>query len=89
VIYIRPRYERAFQSLSPRQQSAVNSAVGRLESVFGHPHQHSSLGIRAFGRYFELRAGLDLRILFLPEGGDLFLCFVGNHDQVRSFIRGN
>lgn len=89
MIYTRPRYERALHSLTSQQQAAVNAVVARLGSAFGHPHRHSSLGIRAFGKYFEFRAGLDLRILFLPEGGDLFLCFVGNHNQIRAFIRGN
>jgi len=34
-----------------------------------------------------MRAGLGLRVLFLNEKGDLFLCFVGNHEQVRAFIK--
>jgi hypothetical protein len=58
-----------------------------LEASFGRPHEHSGLGLRAFGRYFEFRAGLGLRVLFLNEKGGLFLCFVGNHEQVRAFIK--
>jgi hypothetical protein len=88
MIFTRPRFERAFRLLSAPEQNAVNQAVGRLEPVFGRPHVHSSLGLRPFGKYFEFRAGLNLRILFLPEGGDLFLCFVGNHNQIRAFVRG-
>jgi hypothetical protein len=87
MIYARPRYERAWRKLTLSQQSAVNAAIARLEAGFGRPHEHSGLGLRAFGRYFELRAGLGLRVLFLNDGGDLFLCFVGNHDQVRAFIK--
>jgi hypothetical protein len=87
MIYVRPRYERAWRELTLSQQAVVNAAVGHLESVFGRPHQHSGLGLRAFGRYFEFRAGLGLRVLFLNEKGDLFLCFVGNHEQVRAFIK--
>jgi len=37
--------------------------------------------------YYEIRVGLGLRVLVLNESGDLFLCFVGNHDQVRAFIK--
>jgi hypothetical protein len=37
--------------------------------------------------FFEFRVGLGLRVLFLSDGGDLFLCFVGNHEQVRAFIK--
>jgi hypothetical protein len=87
MIYTRPRYDRAFAALAPHQQAKVNSAVARLESVYGKPHLHAGLGIRPFGRYFEFRAGLGLRVLFLPESGDLFLCFVGNHDQVRAYLK--
>jgi hypothetical protein len=87
MIYTRPRYDRAWRKLLPSQQAVVNAAVARLEAAFGRPHQHSGLGLRAFGRYFEFRAGLGLRVLFLSEKGDLFLCFVGNHEQLRAFIK--
>ena len=75
------------RNLTRSQQAEVNAAIGRLEAAFGRPHEHSGLGIRAFGRYFELRAGLCLRVLFLQDQGDIFLCFVGNHDQLRAFIK--
>ncbi|HUD47283.1 MAG TPA: hypothetical protein VMR33_10655 [Candidatus Baltobacteraceae bacterium] len=87
MIYARPRYARAWRNLTVAQQAAVNAAVARLEAAFGRPHEDSGLGLRAFGRYYEVRAGLGLRVLVLNERGDLFLCFVGNHEQVRAFIK--
>jgi hypothetical protein len=87
MIYARPRYERAWRKLTHSQQTVVRAAVARLAASFGRPHEHSGLGLRAFGHYFEFGAGLGLRVLFLAEGSDLFLCFVGNHDQVRAFIK--
>jgi hypothetical protein len=87
MIYVRPRYERAWRKLTNSQQAAVTAAVARLEGAFGRPHEHSGLGLRAFGRYYEFRAGLGLRVLALNDSGDLFLCFVGNHEQVRAFIK--
>jgi len=87
MIYQRPRYERAWRKLTLSQQNAVNEAVARLEKTFGRPHAHSGLGLRAFGRYFEFRAGLELRVLFLSDKGDLVLCFVGTHEKVRAFIK--
>ena len=89
MIYTRPKYDRAFRSLTSQQQAVVNAAISRLEPAFGRPHLHSGIGLRPFGKYFEFRAGLDLRGLFLPEGGDLHLCFVGSHNQVRAYIRSN
>ena len=87
MIYARPRYERAWRKLTASQQAAVSAAVARLEASFGRPHEHSGLGLRSFGRYYEFRAGLGLRVLVLNEEGDLFLCFVGNHEQVRAFVK--
>ena len=88
MIYTRPRFDRAFASLTPPQQAKVKSVIARLEAAFGRPHLHSGIGVRQFGRFFEMRAGLGLRVLFLAEGGDLFLSFVGNHDQVKAFLKG-
>ncbi len=87
MIFTRPKFDRAYRSLTVEQQAAVTTAIARVEPVFGHPHLHSGLSLRPFGKYFEFRAGLDLRILFLPEGGNLHLCFVGNHNQVRAYIK--
>jgi hypothetical protein len=87
VIFTRPKFDRAYRSLPAQQQAEVQAAIARVEPAFGRPHLHSGIGLRPFGKYFEFRAGRDLRILFLPEGGDLHLCFVGNHDQVRAYIK--
>jgi hypothetical protein len=88
MIYTRPRFVRALAALTPQQQARVRSAIARLETAFGRPHLHSGIGIRPFGAFFEMRVGLGLRVLFLAEGGDLFLSFVGNHDQVKAFLKG-
>jgi mRNA-degrading endonuclease RelE of RelBE toxin-antitoxin system len=89
VILTRPSYERAFQRLSPTQQSAVNAAVGRLPEIFGRPHLHSGIGIRPFGGFYECRVGRDLRVLFVFDEGDFILVTAGNHNAVTRFIRDN
>jgi len=88
MIYTRPRFIRALAALTHQQQARVHSAVARLETAFGRPHLHAGIGVRPFGPFFEMRVGLGLRVLFLVEGGDLFLSFVGNHDQVKAFLKG-
>jgi hypothetical protein len=89
VIYYRPGFERRYRKLRPSQQSRVDSAVARFAEKLGRPHEHGGLGLRAFGRYLEFRAGLELRILALPESGDFFLMFVGTHDELRAYVRQN
>jgi hypothetical protein len=89
MIYYQPGFERRYKKLLPRQRSRVDDAVALFEQAVGRPRQHRGVGLRPIGRYLEFRAGLDLRILALPESGDLFLMCVGNHDTLRAYIRNN
>jgi hypothetical protein len=89
MIYYRAGFERRYKKLTPVQRSRVDAAVSRFAERVGRPHEHAGLSIRAFGRYLEFRAGLDLRILALAESGDQFLMCVGNHDEIRAYVRQN
>lgn len=63
-------------------------AIGQLPAAFGHPHLHSGLGIRRLkGDYFEFRVGRDIRVVFTLQGSTAILRTVGNHDQVRAFLK--
>lgn len=89
MIYYQPSFERRYKKLTPQRQAAADAAVAHFAEAVGRPHEHRGLGARAFGRYLEFRAGLHLRILALAESGDFFLMCVGNHDEVRAYIRNN
>lgn len=89
MIFYQPGFGRRYKKLTPLQQSRVDAAVARFEERVGRPHEHGGLNIRPFGRYLEFRASLELRILALPESGDYFLMFVGNHDDLRAYVRQN
>jgi hypothetical protein len=83
AIYYQASFHRRY-----KKRMAVDDAVARFEQSVGRPHEHRGLGLRPFGRYLEFRAGIALRVLALPEGGDFFLVCVGSHDEVRAYIRG-
>ena len=89
MIYARSSYERRYKKLSPPQQLRVDRAITRFSAAVGQPHQHSGIGLRPFGRYLEFRAGIDLRILALPESGDFFLVCVGDHDTIKAYVKAN
>ena len=88
-IFYRPAFARSFKGLSAAEQQDVRAAQAQLSKAFGRPHLHAGLGIRRFGNYFEFRAGLKLRVLFVIESGDAVLVTVGNHDDVRRYIKEN
>ena len=63
-------------------------ALCELTEIFGQPHVHSGLGIRKLGnKLFECRAGLALRFIVLDRPTDLFVSFLGNHDEIKALLK--
>ncbi len=84
-----PSFDRAFDRLGDNQKERVRAAVLMIEEAFGNPHVHGGIGIRRFGKFFEARAGLGLRVLFVSRGTNIILTTAGNHDEIRAFIKNN
>ena len=80
----------SFISPSFSQPSSICAAIARLPDAMGKPHVHAGLGIRKLRKaMFEVRAGLQTRVLFARESGDLVLVFAGSHSQVRTWLKEN
>ena len=63
-------------------------ALCELTEGFGQPHIHSGLGIRKLGeRLFQCRGNLALRFIFQNRPTDLFVSFLGNHDEIKALLR--
>lgn len=83
-------FQRALRKLPPADQRAVLAALLTLSEVFGQPHLHSGLSVRQLRRHvYELRVGLDLRVGFTLTGQALLIQTVGNHDQIRAWLKEN
>jgi hypothetical protein len=87
IVYRQPSFDRAFSKLSAEQQQSVRAVIGKIPSAFGKPHQHAGIGIRVIRGFYECRAGLKLRVLFLMDEGDFILVYVGDHNAIRAFIK--
>jgi hypothetical protein len=67
----------------------IGLALQHLERDFGQPHRHEGLGIRKLtGNYFEIRVGLDIRLVFQNRADCLLFVMAGNHNEVQKFLRG-
>lgn len=75
---------------NPKETRAnIGRALQFLERDFGHPHRHQGLGIRKLtGNYFEIRGGLDIRLVFQNRADCLLFLMAGIHDEVQKFLRG-
>lgn len=82
------RFLKSLRALGDEDHARVEEALNRLQKIWGAPHQHTGLSIRRLqGSYFECRAGLDLHIVYLLRIDGLEIVFVGNHDDMRRFLR--
>lgn len=81
-------FDRAFKSLSPAQQDAVEAAVLKLCDLCEGSSSAlpKGLGLKPMGRgYFEIRVGIHLRVIFRRDDG-ITLYFAGDHNAVARFV---
>lgn len=75
-------------ALPMEERRAAWESISSLPESFGHPHAHSGLGIRKLRAHlFVCRVGLNLRLLFKDRDTAVEVFWIGNHDQVRTFLR--
>jgi hypothetical protein len=74
--------------LPESERVAAVLALLDLGAAFGNPHIHSGIGIRKLTRgIFECRASLTERFIFQEATDALVVVFLGNHDEVRQWLR--
>jgi hypothetical protein len=84
---IDPAVLRRLRSLPKNAKVECLLALTELVEVFGRPHLHTGLAIRKLGSsVFECRGNLEWRFIFQDRPTELFVCFLGNHDEVKSLL---
>ena len=88
LLSIGPSVLRRLRELPQDERVECVLALCELVESFGRPHAHSGLGIRKLGsKLFECRGGLALRFIFQDRPTDLFVSFLGNHDEIKALLR--
>ena len=83
------RCRKILRSYSKEIREAAGRAITDVQSAFGDPHRHAGLGARKLSKqHFEIRAHLDIRLLFTEDAEGLAFDFAGTHDEVQRFLRG-
>ena len=83
-----PGFQRGFAKLPAHlQEKTWYQLQGLLEHI-GSPVKPKSLRLKKlpFGN-FEISINMDLRILFQLHGDALVLVLLGDHDDVRRYLR--
>ena len=85
---IDPAVLRRLRELPKNERAECLLALCEVTESFGKPHAHGGLGIRKLGdKLFECRANLALRFIFQDRPSDLFVAFVGNHDEIKALLK--
>ena len=88
LLAIDPAVIRRLRELPKDERVECLLAICDLVDCFGQPHVHSGLSIRKLGsKLFECRGNRDLRFIFQDRGAELFVSFLGNHDEIRALLR--
>ncbi len=78
----------AIRRRTAAERRGIGAAIAAAQAGFGSPHQHSGAGLRKLkGRWYEVRADLDTRLIFRDCEDCLSFEFMGNHDEVRRFLK--
>jgi hypothetical protein len=74
---------------NPAARQEIGHAITSAQAFFGAPHLHGGAGVRKLkDRWYEVRSGLDLRLIFRDCDDCLSFEFTGSHDEVRRFLKG-
>lgn len=82
-------FQKDFASLSSLQKQQALSVLLNIPKVVGEPHKHRGIGIRKIHHsgIFEVRVGLGLRLIFGFKEKTIFLHRMGNHDEIRRYLK--
>ena len=88
AVLLTKRFLSLAEKLEPAEIEAVNGALRALPEQWGNPYADSGYSLRRLAPgLYEIRAGLGLRVVFDAASGLLRGDFVGNHDDVQTYLR--
>ncbi len=81
-------FDEALSALHGKDRKKAQASVERLLDYFDGGPKPLGLGLRKLqGHFWEIRSGLDRRILFTLEGDLAVFVIVGDHDEIRRRLR--
>ena len=81
-------FQKQLKKLSPHDQQKVSGALKGLLSALHAGALPAGYGFKKInGDKYELRVDLRTRIVMKADGDTLVCHLIGNHDEVRRFLR--
>ncbi|MFH1386982.1 MAG: hypothetical protein ABIH50_04900 [bacterium] len=86
--YFKPSFSRHFKKLSTNKQTEVLTAIEALKTVLPSGLPLGGLGLKQLNKnLWEIRSTLKDRIIFTYAGDTVTFINVGNHDDIRKYLK--
>jgi len=83
----KPAFNKRYDDLSSARQAKVIHAIEQLAQAFQTGQRPQGLGLRKLRHEFwEIRLGLEDRILFRLKGDLIELVMLGSHEEIRRVL---
>ncbi|HAH20764.1 MAG: hypothetical protein A2Y00_02745 [Omnitrophica WOR_2 bacterium GWF2_43_52] len=87
-IVILPSFERSLKKLTPQEKKQTAESLETFNGMLAFGHFPTGLGFKKINHdKYELRVTIRLRVVMKIEGDACYLVLVGNHDEVRRYLR--
>jgi mRNA-degrading endonuclease RelE of RelBE toxin-antitoxin system len=81
-------FDRCFNKLSPQKQKLIQEAIEKLKIFYATRQMSDGLGLKNMRKnYWEIRASIRDRILFFVQDDIVSFILVGNHDDMRRYLK--
>jgi mRNA-degrading endonuclease RelE of RelBE toxin-antitoxin system len=87
-IAVLPSFERTFKRLSDRDRKEARESLERFSGFVASGHVPHGFGFKKVGTgIYEFRVNIRVRVIVKDEDNTYYLVIVGNHDDIRRFLR--
>jgi len=88
AIRIEPDLLKAIRAMPVAGRKVVGERIAEAQCLLGQPHLHRGAGLRKLrDDWYEIRVGLKLRLVFENSPEALIFEFLGDHDDVKRFLK--
>ncbi len=88
-IILTERFQKDVSALSLEEKNQLFSILLKLPTAIKNLHLHQGIGLRKIhsSGIYEARIGLSLRMLFGLDKNTAILHRVGNHDEIKRYLK--
>ncbi len=81
-------FDRSYKKLALADQYAIDDTIENLKIFYSSGVKTKGLGIRRLKwDFWEIRASIRIRVLFIFQQDTISFIVVGNHDEIRKYLK--